>query len=439
MMSANLVRQLGIAMIIGFSLLALPVKPQAATVPAFPGAEGFGAAAIGGRGGKVLEVTNLNSDGPGSFRHACEATGPRIVVFRTGGTIQSNKDIEITEPYVTIAGQTAPGDGICIRGAALRIPTHDVIVRGLRIRVGDDSSGPNPVNRDGIGIDNPRSPPRNIIIDHCSVSWAMDENMATWFPCHNITVQWCLISEALLALDEESYGLLIGDDASHITIHHNLFAHNKDRCPMANERTLSEIINNVIYNWRWYATRTSSSANIIGNTYKVGPNWTGGKEIAIDDKDIFNVFVLNNIGPHRSSSSISDWALVNGSKANYQSSYPVMMPSGVIAHDGGTAYEIVLSNAGAIVPTRDPVDVRVIRSVRAGTGSIIHSQSEVGGWPQYKVGTPLADTDHDGMPDSWESAHGLDPTDPSDANADDDGDGYTYIEDHINGLIPVVK
>ena len=147
-----------------------PYTANASGLPAFPGAEGFGSTTIGGRGGKVIEVTNLNNDGSGSLRAACESKGPRVIVFRTGGTIMLESDIEIEEPYITIAGQSAPGDGICIRRAAIRIYTHDVIIRGLRIRVGDESGGPAWGNRDGLGIANSETPPYNIIIDHCSIS-----------------------------------------------------------------------------------------------------------------------------------------------------------------------------------------------------------------------------------------------------------------------------
>ena len=244
--------------IILFNLLCF-ISISRAQIPAFPGAEGFGSFTPGGRGGKIIEVTNLNPTGKGSFRSACEASGPRIIIFRTGGTISLIKNIRIKNPYVTIAGQTAPGDGICIKGAAIIIETHDVILRGLRIRIGDDISGPNPENRDGIGIENKNNPPYNIIIDHCSISWAVDENVSVWYATHDITFQWCIISEALNKSihpkGSHSMGMLFGapegsvNRPKNISIHHNLFAHNQDRNPKIAGANFCEIINNVIYNF----------------------------------------------------------------------------------------------------------------------------------------------------------------------------------------------
>lgn len=410
----------------------------AAGVPAFPGAEGFGSLTPGGRGGRVIEVTNLNASGPGSFLEACEASGPRIVVFRTGGTIEVNADIEIKNPYITIAGQTAPGDGICIKGAALRIPTHDVIIRGLRIRVGDNPDGPNPDQRDGIGIDNPNEPTYNIIVDHCSLSWSLDENFATCWVSHDITLQWCIISEALLAPDDESYGVLIGTNSNNISVHHCLLAHNKDRSPLVNANATAEFINNVIYNWRWYATRMYSGGNIIGNYYKPGPNWTGGKGIVVEDIAGVKIFVKDNIGPGKESNTGDDWLAVNAADT-HRSATTVTQPSGITPEDTSGIYEPILHNAGALNPSRDSVDARIVQSVRDGTGKLIWSQDEVGGWPTYNVGQPLTDTDHDGMPDAWELAHGFNPNTPSDGSQSTSGDGYTNIENYINSLIPSTK
>jgi len=404
-------------------------------ISAFPGAEGFGSTTAGGRGGTVIEVANLNDDGPGSLRAACENVGPRVIVFRTGGTIILKSDIEIENPYITIAGQTAPGDGICIRRGAIRVYTHDVIIRGLRIRVGDESGGPPLDNRDGLGIANSDTPPYNIIIDHCSISWGLDENVATWFNCHDITFQWCIVSEGILT-DGESYGMLIGDYSENISVHHNLFAHNKDRSPLLKNNTTAEVINNVVYNWRWYATRTLSNANIMGNLYKTGSNWTGGNGVAVDDMEGVQIFVLNNIGPGRETNTGDNWLAVYGLET-HRSDVMVMSPSNVKIDDVTNIFESVLGSAGAIAPHKDPVDERIIQSVLDGTGSIISSQNEVGGWPLYNSGQAPLDSDHDGMPDSWEFARGLNPNASNDANQDRNGDGYTNIEEYINSLIPM--
>jgi pectate lyase len=404
-------------------------------LPAFPGAEGFGSTTPGGRGGRVIEVTNLNDAGAGSFREACLASGPRIVVFRVGGRIQLQSDVEFHNPFITIAGQTAPGGGICISGAPLRVYTHDVIIRGLRLRLGDSSQ------RDGLVIGSSADPEiaYNIIVDHCSVSWSLDENISTWRPCHDITFQWCISSEALLH-DEggtmESYGVLIGDNATNVSVHHCLIAHNKDRSPIMGSNSRSEVINNLVYNWRWWGTSTKPNArvNVIGNYYKTGPNWTGGKGVGLQYSDGVTLFVKGNIGPGREADTGDDWLVVNGSDTN-RSLTAVISLSGIRTNNAADVYELVLNNAGATFPAIDAVDQRIIKSVRDGTGKHIASQNEVGGWPIYNPGQPSTDTDHDGMPDAWELAHGLDPNNLADANADRDGDGYTNIEEYINSLI----
>lgn len=223
---------------------------------AFPGAEGFGAKSIGGRGGTVIEVTNLNDAGTGSLRAACEASGARTVVFRVSGLISLKSRIYIQNPYITIAGQTAPGDGICIRGGQLSVNTHDVIIRYIRSRAGDNTdydSGINPINRDAFEIQNQNTAPYNIIFDHCSASWGVDETMSTWYACKDITFQYCIIAEGLHnSLHPEgphSKGLLIGEGARNISIHHNVFACNWERNPLIKGGTTTEVVNNVMYNW----------------------------------------------------------------------------------------------------------------------------------------------------------------------------------------------
>ena len=439
----------------------LAVSAAANALPAFPGAEGFGSNTPGGRGGTVIEVTNLNNSGSGSFRAACEASGPRIVVFRTGGTIVLSSDIWINNPYITIAAQTAPGDGVSIRGAGLRIATHDVIVRGLRIRVGDGSGGPNPDNRDGLGIENKNNPPYNIIIDHCSLSWAVDETGTMWYASHDITFQWNILSEALMdsihSKGGHSMGLLAGPGSKKITLHHNLLAHNQDRNPLfggtnsqsptMGAATQAELINNVIYNWGWFATRIATNlsttspqkVNIVGNYYKKGADTDSNKGIFVRDSDVLaatRVYVKDNIGPGRPTGNENEWSIVEGSESN-RSNSPTFTPSGVNESSAFEAYDDVLDNVGAIAPNRDSVDARVVKSVRNGTGRIIDSQSEVGGWPSLKSGTAPQDSDHDGMPDNWETSHGLNPNNASDGNTDRNGDGYTNVEEYINSLIPM--
>jgi len=412
-------------------------------IPAFPGAEGFGAHAIGGRGGRVIEVTNLNDSGPGSFRAACEASGPRIVVFRTGGTIVAQSDIPISDPYLTIAGQTAPGDGICLRGVTLIIGTHDVIVRGLRTRVGDDRNGSSPESRDGIRISSPGRVPQNVIIDHCSVSWGIDENVSSDDLCIDVTVQWCIISEGLRnsihPQGQHSAGSKFGPQANRFSIHHNLYAHNYRRNPRTSvdDRSDVEVINNVVYNWTNRPTDIGSDAHVIANHYIPGINWDQSVNgINVRNANGISVFVKNNIGPGRETNMGDDWLIVTGSE-QFRVDTLVFAPSGISVDPVEEVQELVLANAGAVVPARDPVDTRVVQSVRNRSGSQIDSQNKVGGWPELAPGVPPTDSDRDGMPDEWENARGLDPNDPIDGNGDFNGDGYTNIEKYINELLLV--
>jgi pectate lyase len=420
-------------------------------LPAFPGAEGFGSATPGGRGGKIIEVTNLNASGPGSFAEACEASGPRIVVFRTGGMIRTNDVINIKNPFITIAGQTAPGDGICIGGGGyLDITTHDVIVRGLRIRVGDNPAGPPGDNRDGIGIANESEAPYNIILDHCSVSWAIDENIQLWYPCHNITIQWCITSEALdSSIHNEgphSKGMIIGPGAEKISIHHNLFAHNVERNPLISVDTETELINNVIYNWGYRGLNLGNcypehgeKSDIIGNYFKKGPN-TGDLAFHISDCwEHSKVYVKENIGPGRPNDNGDEWNLIYSEvKSSIKANESVIESSIKNIQSAANAYESVLISAGAIIPKRDSVDMRIISDVRNGTGKIIDSQNEAGGWPDYLNGSPPVDSDHDGMPDIWETNHGLNPAKYSDCNEKNlSSAGYTNIEVYINGIMNI--
>lgn len=422
------------------------------SLSAFPGAEGFGSTTPGGRGGKIIFVTNLNPDGEGSLRAACAASGPRIVIFKVGGLIDIANNIMITDPYITIAGQTAPEDGICLKGAGIGIITHDVIIRGLRIRVGDSIDGESPSNRDALSINNNSVPPYNIIIDHCSFSWAMDETVQLWYPCHDITVQWCIISEglhnSLHPKGGHSTGLLVGDYAKSVSIHHNLFAHNNGRNPLMKGGTTSEIINNVIFNWgTWEATATSNyenidatiMSNILGNYYKSGPDNSPHKPLRLDDERLklgTRIYFKDNYGPDRMSDEIDDWILVDGNR-QWKVDEPALPLSGITTLTATETYETVLNNAGATYPHYDAVDTRIIDDVMNNSGRIIDSQDEVGGWPAYESGMPSLDSDNDGMPDAWEIANKLNPSDSLDAHGTDlSPEGYMNLEMYINNLFP---
>jgi hypothetical protein len=316
--------------------------------------------------------------------------------------------------------------------------------------VGDNPDGPSGDNRDGIGIANSSTPPYNIIIDHCSVSWAIDENMQLWYPCHDITIQWCITSEALdnslHSKGPHSKGMIIGPDAQRISIHHNLFAHNVERNPLISVDTESEVINNVVYNWQGRGLNLGNcypehgeKSNVIGNYFKPGPSSNNNAFHISDCWANAEVYLLGNIGPGRPIDSGDEWSLVNNDVGDQIiSTEPALPPSGIATYPAIEAYTIVLDNAGAVIPERDAVDWRIVQSVHDSTGSIIDSQDETGGWPSYAPGTPPQDTDHDGMPDAWENDRELDPSNPSDANEDINNDGYTNVEEYLNGLIDAV-
>jgi pectate lyase len=418
------------ALLIVCALLALlalltpgsgPARAQS-NLPAFPGASGHGSRTVGGRGGAVIEVTTLNSAGPGSLRAALEAKGPRIVVFRVGGTIRHSEALAIREPFLTIAGQTAPGDGITIRGPGLAIMTHDVIVRGLRIRVGADD-GVDHQRADGLRVDGGW----NVIVDHCSLSWGGDENLSTSTfsgATHDVTFQYNIVSEALWHSKHpegaHSMGLLIGERSERISVHHNLLAHNNQRNPLVKGAASVELVNNVIYDWGEIATELvdpeghgPAAVNLVGNSYKAGPATLSATPVK--QRVPAQLYLSGNAG-------VAD------------AGAPAAPASDLAAESAAAAYGRVLASAGAIAPRRDSVDARVIGEVQRGGGRVIDSPGDVGGWPDVAPGTPPADGDHDGMPDAWEAARGLNAQDPADRNARSAA-GYTMVEEYLNGLI----
>jgi pectate lyase len=404
---------------------------------AFPGAEGFGSKTPGGRGGRVIEVTNLNDSGPGSLRAALEKKVPRIIVFKTGGTIEIEKNLTISSPYITLAGQTAPGDGIAIKGASVVIATHDVIIRNLRIRRGPGRAG------DNLWV---RSESSNIIIDHCSLTWATDEQASITENSRNVTLSWSIIAEGLYDSTNpegpHSMGTLT-NSTQNVSIHHNLYAHNDKRNPKMAGDTHTEVINNVVYNWKSLPTLVSTQGeegpafgNIINNFYKQGPDDIGVKPILfLDTTDPASRFyITGNSEAGEVPASQDNWALAAGASPDFRSMTPVLKPSGVTIDPTDVVFDRVLNGVGAISPQRDTADQRIVQSVRDSAGKIINDPSEVGGWPQLAPGTPAQDSDHDGMPDTWETAKDLDPN-QDDSAQDRDGDGYTNIEEYINGLM----
>lgn len=422
------------------------------SLPAFPGAEGFGKYTKGGRKGRVIFVDNLHDSGPGSLRAALQASEPRTVIFRTGGTIVLKSSIQIDDPYITIAGQTAPGNGITIKidgsfdGPAIKIRADEVIVRHLRIRPGPgDPGSKSDSNGDAISI----TKGNNIIIDHCSMSWAVDEILSTWYSPSNITVQWSIISEGL---DDSvhpkgvhSKGALFGKSSDRVTLYKNLFAHNVNRNPKVTGadsfHTQYQIVNNVIYNWKNSAmsvdpskggkTNGTMDLNAIGNFFKAGPN-SNTEEPQIHLGDGVKAYINGNIGFHRLNNSQNDWNIVEGS-TSFQVHKPFDLPNLPTVPARKAFYE-VLKNAGATKPNRDPIDRRIIKDVRNGTGRIIDHPSDVGGWAKLAKGNTWKDNDNDGMPNFWERQRGLNPNNPNDRNDDADEDGYTNLEEFLAEL-----
>lgn len=423
------------------SACGVAVGADAARTPAFPGAEGFGAHARGGRGGEVIFVTNLNDSGPGSLRAAVKTKGPRYILFRVSGIIELKDSLVIEEPFVTIAGQSAPGDGVCLKNYDCTIRTHDVVIRHLRFRPGDEPGAAlrakkKPFEPDAVSISNPS---RNVILDHCSASWSTDECCTvSGAEVDNVTVQWCIISESLHDSHHHKgphgYGSLIRSGGK-VTYHHNLYAHHTTRAPRpgtyGDGSILFDFRNNVIYDANGYSAEDPVRMNYVGNYIRRPHEWVfkvGGKKT--------HIFQASNFLDGGGARNADFWQLIAKAKRGNRQpdAYEV---AAVQTHSADEAYEAVLATAGATLPRRDAVDARVVEQVRAGTGEVIDSQDEVGGWPQYQSVAPAADGDDDGMPDQWEAAHRFAAATP-DHNADADGDGYPNLEEFLNGTDPRV-
>lgn len=430
--------------------LALPAANVAGaapgTLPSFPGAEGFGATTPGGRGGKILFVTTLNDAGPGSLRAACEAEGPRTVIFRVAGTIVLKRAITVTKPFLTIAGQSAPGDGICLRDYPFGIATHDVIVRYLRSRLGDESSQ----EADALDVLHGSS---NVVIDHCSATWSIDECLSLSGDNQNITVQWCLIGESLRqskhAKGAHGYGSLARANGP-VTFHHNLWIHNDARNPRMGDNygrgptfPTFDVRNNVIYDFGGTAsglTQGILKVNYVANYIRPGPSSKAKTPITTGPKSDMQFFIRDNIfegndALTKDNSKFFSAVELAGERVARTVDQPFAVPA-VKTVSADQVVEAVLATVGASLPVRDPVDARLVEHVRSRGGKMINSQAEVGGWPPLQPGTVAVDSDHDGMPDEWERKHGLNPRDPADASADPDKDGYTNLEEFLNGTDP---
>ena len=461
--------------------------PQA-TIPAFPGAEGGGKFSFGGRGGKVIVVTNLNDAGEGSLRWACEQGGARIIVFNVAGIIRLKTPLVIRAPYITIAGQTAPGDGVCVAGESVWINTHDVVIRYMRFRRGetlvgrrDDAIGGNPIG--------------NIMIDHVSASWGLDENMSIYrhmyndstgkiedkFPTVNITIQNSIFAEALDTWNH-AFGSTLGGE--NCTFMRNLWANNAGRNPSVGWNGIFNFVNNVVYNWVHRSIDGGdyrAQFNIINNYFKPGP--------ATPKTPIAYRILKPESGRSKLKYKVYGRAYVNGnivegyadvSKDNWNGGVQVedeknagaykdyikvnkplpIAPLTVLSAEAAKTY--VLANAGDTLPIRDAVDTRIVKQVTTGKvevpagvvapatqfkhrrmpldsykQGIITDISQVGGYPEYK-GTAYKDSDNDGMPDDYEVKNKLNPNDSSDA-AKITSSGYSNIEVYLNSVVNIAN
>ena len=439
---------------VGLAFLALLIGPASgATLPAFPGAEGYGATAVGGRGGRVIHVTTLNSTGPGSLAEACAAEGPRIVVFDVAGVIQAPKAskgrrrLYIKHGKITIAGQTAPSKGITLEGA-LRTAgkdLEDVVIRFIRLRPDCYAPAYRPVaryNHDCIGINHVD----RAIIDHCTFSWGNDECVDIINSKH-VTLQWCTVEESDIQWEggdePHNFAVILGYTGGWYSMHHNLIAHHHSRAPAFTAlKHECDVRNNVTYNFG-----TSSSigvGNVVGNYAKDGPGalWAFPRiyyppaTLTLPDISAYKRGGTFLRGNYRT------WAggYVDVPTKKYRTAPKPVPVAPVTAHVAEEAYDRVLAHAGCL--PRDEVSARTVHEVRTGTGSW-GRHDPPGDWRKRAAGgTAPKDADRDGMPDAWEMAHKLDPTDPKDAakvvpagaSKGDRHRGYTYVEFYINEL-----
>ncbi|PHS03102.1 MAG: hypothetical protein COA78_18965 [Blastopirellula sp.] len=429
--------------------------------PAFPEAQGFGAFTKGGRGGQVFIVTTTEDYGvnepviKGSFREAVEAVMPRTVVFEVSGIIELKRPLIIEHPYITIAGQTAPGDGICLKDYSFSVWADEAIIRYLRVRVGDVHRLESDAIDIGSVVDNSGQlsdiPSSNVIVDHCSAGWATDEVFT--IGSERSTVQWSIISECLYKSYHpkggHSMGSVIRGSYGGISMLHNIYVHNNSRNPKFGSDGVSpgavfDLRNNVFYNWGSTPGYSNNDEhvriNLVGNYYKPGPSTKESRStIAFNVGGILNsIHAADNHHTNNPESAKDNWLLVTSGDGKFDKrSTPFPYPP-LKKKTGEEIYELVLNEAGAVLPARDPVDRRIINDIRTGKGAIINSQNDVGGWPVYKSTKAPVDNDRDGMADKWESTHGLSSADPTDHKNDADKDGYTNLEEYVHGTNPNV-
>jgi hypothetical protein len=400
--------------------------------PAFPGAEGYGKYTSGGRGGTVYEVTNMKDSGPGSLRDAVSQPG-RTVVFRVSGDIELHSQLVIAG-NITVAGQTAPGDGICVRDYPTKIGGDNVIIRYMRFRLGDRYK----LSSDALDI-NDRS---QVILDHCTMSWGVDECFSA-YGNNNISVQYCIIGEGL-NMNGHSMGGLWG---GYTTYHHNLIHTNNTRHPKYSytyDEDITDSRNNVIYNWGYNSAYTSPTGrvNLANNYYKAGPATDGAiKDRIVQGEPTKRMYISGNYVAGYPNVTADNWLGVDPLNGGIPIRYdvPFDVPVPLPEQSAQEAYFEIIQHAGASFPKRDDADNRAIKNLIDSTGFILNHQSDAGGFPKLYGKAAPVDTDHDGMPDDYETTKGFDPNSDADRNGDKNGNGYTNLEDYLNGIITIER
>lgn len=457
---------------------------------AFPTAEGAGKFSTGGRGTTsvaptIFEVTKLTDDGTaGTFRYACTNNSPtatyRIVVFRVSGTIHLNSALSLNRANTTIAGQTAPGEGICIADYPVTISANNVIVRYIRFRLGDKNQAASIGNDDGFGDNS--GDKNNIVIDHCSVSWSNDEALTLYHGTGN-TIQWCFITEPLdrsyhdegSGVQNHAYGGI--QSGRQLSVHHNLYAHLRGRAPRfdghragtaATYEDTVDYRNNVIYNWADYNVNGGEGGtyNVVNNYYKYGPSTPNTVTSGVNRRNMLinpykqtsspvfpygKYYLTGNFCENSSTVTNRNWlgaAFNSGSLTDSTSSqvFTAFNHTPINMQPATDAYESVLASAGCSLPKRDTLDERIVNDVKNRTGKLIDCQGGYAGYPTYTPysitqtawpallnGTPQTDSDHDGMPDNWENARGLNASNAADRNTYQTTSGYNNVENYING------
>lgn len=455
-------------LLIFLSCLATTVQ----ALPVFPGAEGFGIETPGGRGGIVCKVTNLDDSGKGSLRDCVEMDQPRIVVFTTGGTIKLKTNLTISHPFISIYGQTAPGDGIMITGEAsiqrepFTIATHDVVIQHLRFRAGaaDELS----CCRDALSIkgaegktDGQRT--YNVVLDHCSFSWGTSALLSTLYDAHDLTISHSIIGPSLYngSNKEEpaSRGTLLGSAGAHsISFHHNLLVHSQERNPRIEmAKGVVDVVNNLVYNWGLNGAEITSTngdmqVNMVQNLYITGENSAqgvaelsarnNGKKTKLYLEENLSIRDPDQPEPLPVGLDFTGWKKDSDWEQSERFSAPALT-----TYKAQVLVSKVLSDVGATLPKPDSVDNQAIKDVTQHTGVIPHCvdakdrvwimncDKNAGGWPHYNQGTPANDRDDDGIPDAWETAHDMNPN-KADSTKDYNANGYLNIEEWVFSLTP---